>query len=96
MFRRTKDATTEVVKLGDSRAVDLSKKLEKVYFRRTKEVLQGVLPKKEEHIIFCELSDLQKDLYKYILGQPDFTFLRNYNAPCDCSVNRKVRKIKYC
>jgi DNA excision repair protein ERCC-6-like 2 len=89
---RTKDATAAAVELGNTRAMELSAKLQQVYLRRSKEVtLAGFLPKKDERIIFCELSPLQKELYKFIIEQPDFIVLRQKNAPCDCGVNRKVR-----
>lgn len=90
-FFRTKDASAEAVELGDRRAVELSTRLQRVYLRRTKEdTLADILPTKDERIIFCELSNLQKDLYKYIIEQPDFIVLRHKNAPCDCGVNMKV------
>lgn len=77
--------------MGNDRALELSAKLQQVYLRRSKEdTLSDFLPKKDERIVFCELSDLQKELYKYILEQPDFVVLRQKNAPCDCGVNRKV------
>lgn len=89
---RTKDATAEAVALGDNRAKKLSEKLQQVYMRRSKEdTLSSFLPKKDERIVFCELSDLQKELYEFILEQPDFVVLRQKNAPCDCGVNKKVR-----
>jgi DNA excision repair protein ERCC-6-like 2 len=88
---RTKDASKEVIELGASTALALSTKLQQVYLRRTKEdVLADFLPKKDERIIFCELSTLQKELYQYIIEQPDFVILRHKNAPCDCGVNMKV------
>jgi DNA excision repair protein ERCC-6-like 2 len=78
--------------LGNDSAMKLSAKLQQVYLRRSKEdTLSSFLPKKDERIIFCELSDLQKELYEYILEQPDFVVLRQKNAPCDCGVNQKVR-----
>ncbi len=81
------------MELGDKKAVELSTKLQRVYFRRTKEdTLADVLPMKDERIIFCELSPLQKELYEYIIEQPDFILLRHKNAPCDCGVNKKVSR----
>lgn len=78
------------MELGEKKAVELSTKLQRVYFRRTKEdTLADVLPMKDERIIFCELSPLQKELYEYIIEQPDFILLRHKNAPCDCGVNKK-------
>lgn len=66
--------------------------LNEVYLRRTKEgVLLDDLPTKEERIVFCEPSQLQKELYQHIISQPDFVLLAQANAPCDCGVNKKVK-----
>ena len=93
LFFRTKDAAAEAVELGDRKAVELSTRLQRVYLRRTKEdTLADILPTKDERIIFCELSDLQKKLYAYIIEQPDYIVLRHKNAPCDCGVNMKVSR----
>ena len=65
--------------------------LGELYLRRTKDVeLADDLPKKVERIVFCEPSELQKELYKHVIAQPDFMLLSLANAPCDCGVNQKV------
>jgi len=67
--------------------------MDEIYLRRTKEkVLVDDLPNKDERIIFCEPSQLQKELYQHIIAQPDFILLTHANAPCDCGVNQKVRR----
>lgn len=92
-LNRTTDATSDVVEMGALKAVELSTKLYEVYLRRSKEEkLADLLPTKDERIIFCEPSPLQKELYKYIIDQPDFLLLRHKNAPCDCGVNQKVQR----
>ena len=90
-FFRSSEADAEAVALGEAKSTELSKKLAELYLRRTKEdVLANDLPKKDERIVFCEPSKLQKALYQHILAQPDFILLALANAPCDCGVNRKV------
>jgi len=70
---------------------EFSKKLSKVFLRRTKDdVLADELPQKDERIVFCEPSPLQKELYRYILTLPDFTLISECNGPCECGVNQKV------
>lgn len=96
---RAKDATPAVVELGQERSNELSSLMYKAYLRRTKEeVLQSELPEKDERIVFCELSDLQKRIYQHMLEQPDFLMLRLSAEPCDCGVNRPffkfLRKMK--
>jgi SNF2 family DNA or RNA helicase len=56
---------------------ELTDKLRSLYLRRTKdEVLKDALPMKDERIVFCEPSELQKLIYQHILEQPDFVLLR--------------------
>ena len=79
---------------GHSRDRLLKERLRELYLKRTKEeVLAGDLPEKKERVIFCTPSDLQKDLYQYIIEQPDYILLRRCNGPCDCGV-RDVRDIR--
>ena len=86
---RAKDATPAVIELGGDRGNELSTVMNKAYLRRTKEeVLQDELPEKDERIVFCELSDLQKRIYENILEQPDFRMLRLSSDPCDCGLNK--------
>ena len=90
---RAKDATPAIIELGADRGNELSTLMHKAYLRRTKEeVLQDELPEKDERIVFCELSDLQKRVYENILEQPDFRLLRLSSDPCDCGVNRPFFK----
>jgi SNF2 family DNA or RNA helicase len=72
------------------KARELSNKLHSLYIRRTKEdVLKDALPMKDERIVFCEPSELQKTIYQHILEQPDFVLLSQANGPCECGVNQK-------
>ena len=88
---RSSEADAEAVALGEQRSTDLSRILSELYLRRTKDVeLADDLPKKVERIVFCEPSELQKELYKHVIAQPDFMLLSLANAPCDCGVNQKV------
>ena len=65
------------VELGDLKSKELTDKLRSLYIRRTKdEVLKDALPMKDERIVFCEPSELQKLIYQHILEQPDFVLLR--------------------
>lgn len=64
-------------------------KLSKIYLRRTKEeTLKDDLPQKNERIVFCALTEVQKAIYQHILNQPDFVHLKNATRFCDCGVNR--------
>ena len=61
-----------------------------IYLQRKKEtVLRDELPEKEERVILCELSDLQKRIYQHMLTLPDYDLLKKAQCPCDCSRNRE-------
>lgn len=90
MFR-VKDADDYAIEKGEKISYEFSKKLADVYLRRTKEeVLANFLPEKDERIVFCEPSPLQKELYRYILELPDFKLISECKGPCECGVNQKV------
>lgn len=86
---RTKDANPDAVKLGEKKSRDLSQKLNTLFLQRTKaDVLKNDLPVKNERVVFCEASILQRRIYEHILKQPDFTLLSQAIGPCDCGVNQ--------
>jgi len=90
IFYRTKTASRAAILLGEEKAAVFSEKFFQLSLGRMKaDVLQGELPNKDEKIIFCELSPLQKKIYRHIIKQPDFVLLSLANGPCQCGVNTK-------
>ena len=76
---RLKDATKDVIALGDQAVKDLMKRLRithACYLRRDKELLRDILPDKEHKTVFCQLSDMQKRAYERLLYSVDYTVLR--------------------
>jgi len=87
-YARAKDAKAECVALGKDKQQVLERMLKPVYLVRKKDdVLQNQLTKKNEKVIFCQLSELQKMIYRHILTLPDYDLLRFANSPCECGVN---------
>jgi SNF2 family DNA or RNA helicase len=88
---RTKDAKDEMRRLGKQREEELLRTISTAYLERKKEVvLKDSLTRKNEKVIFCELSELQKKLYRHLLSLPDFYMLRMANAPCGaCNINQQ-------
>lgn len=60
--------------------------------RKKEDVLGDQLPEKNEQVIFCELSPLQKEVYRHVLQLPDFELVRKGSAPCDCGINMHIFK----
>lgn len=86
---RTKDAKQDVIELGQQRQEELRSALGGVILRRTKEnYLKNCLKNKDERVVFCPLSEIQKEIYRHILMLPDYFVLTTALIPCDCGVNR--------
>lgn len=50
------------------------------------------LKNNDDIVLFRELSEVQKELYKHILALPDFFSLSTSSTPCDCEVNFRNAK----
>jgi SNF2 family DNA or RNA helicase len=72
----------------------LTKKMNSIYLQRKKaDVLGDLLPEKNEYVILCELSPLQKRIYQHIRTLPDFDLVKKAGSPCDCRVNQNFFKV---
>lgn len=60
------NAPDNVVSLGTERANELYEKTKCFILRRTQETINKYLPSKHEFIIFCRLSNEQKDIYSRV------------------------------
>lgn len=86
---RVKDAKDDAIRLGKERSKELHDALRDVYQKREKSVvLEDFLPTKNQIIMFCKVTDIQKRIYQHILHLPEYDLLKKSNAPCDCGVNR--------
>ncbi|KAL1978777.1 hypothetical protein VTN31DRAFT_1636 [Thermomyces dupontii] len=72
---RDADATAEERKLGDERLAELSSIVNKFIIRRTNDLLSKYLPIKYEHVVFCNLSEFQVNLYNHFLQSPEIKSL---------------------
>ncbi|KAF2195363.1 helicase swr1 [Zopfia rhizophila CBS 207.26] len=60
---------------GDERLAELLALVNKFIIRRTNDILSKYLPVKYEHVVFCNLSPFQKDLYNHFIQSPDIKSL---------------------
>ncbi|KAL4985475.1 vacuolar protein 14 C-terminal Fig4p binding-domain-containing protein [Aspergillus falconensis] len=67
--------TEEDRKKGDERLAELSSIVNKFIIRRTNDILSKYLPVKYEHVVFCNLSKFQLDLYKHFIDSPEIRSL---------------------
>jgi superfamily II DNA or RNA helicase len=88
---RTKTADDAAVEEGNQVRDWLKTKLKSFYLQRRKiDVLKDDLPEKNERVVFCELSALQKRLYQHLMTLPDFVLVKYGNAPCECGINQAI------
>lgn len=68
---RDADATDSEVQKGTEKLRELGAVVNKFIIRRTNDILSKYLPVKYEHVVFCNLSPLQKSLYRSFLASPE-------------------------
>ncbi|CAL1534431.1 unnamed protein product [Lymnaea stagnalis] len=57
--------------------------------RRTKALIADQLPKKEDLVVLCKLTDLQISVYKAILSHPDMELVLHSEDPCGCDSGKQ-------
>ncbi|KAI8086158.1 P-loop containing nucleoside triphosphate hydrolase protein [Halteromyces radiatus] len=67
---RDSDASDAARKLSDEKVQEFWTIVSKFTIRRTNDILTKYLPKKFEHVVFCNLSPLQQQLYDIFLTSP--------------------------
>ncbi|TXG55126.1 hypothetical protein EZV62_020382 [Acer yangbiense] len=78
-------APERFVRVADERKQHLVAVLRKYMLRRTKEETIGhLMMGKEDNVVFCAMSDLQKRVYSRMLQLPDIQCLINKDLPCSC------------
>lgn len=78
-------APERFVQVADKRKQHLVSVLRKYLLRRTKDETIGHLMRgKEDNIVFCAMSELQKRAYTRMLQLPEIQCLINKDLPCSC------------
>uniref|UniRef100_A0A2N9GGK5 Switch 2 n=1 Tax=Fagus sylvatica TaxID=28930 RepID=A0A2N9GGK5_FAGSY len=78
-------APERFVRVADERKQHLVAVLQKYMLRRTKEETIGhLMMGKEDNVVFCAMSELQKRVYSRMLQLPDIQCLINKDLPCSC------------
>ncbi|KAI1443247.1 P-loop containing nucleoside triphosphate hydrolase protein [Annulohypoxylon stygium] len=63
--------------------------LPRFFLRRMKSLIAHQLPKKTDRVVFCPLSDLQREAYETFLGSEIVEFVRSAFDLCPCGSNNK-------
>lgn len=78
-------APERFVQIADERKQHLVAVLRKYLLRRTKEETIGhLMMGKEDNVVFCAMSEVQKRVYQRMLQLPDVQCLINKDLPCSC------------
>lgn len=78
-------APERFIRIADERKEHLVAVLRKYMLRRTKEETIGhLMLGKEDNVVFCAMSELQKRVYRRMLQIPEIQCLINKDLPCGC------------
>ncbi|KAM0025907.1 putative DNA helicase chromatin remodeling SNF2 family [Helianthus debilis subsp. tardiflorus] len=78
-------APERFVEIAQERKQHLVSVLHKYLLRRTKEETIGhLMMGKEDNVVFCAMSEVQKRVYRRMLQIPDIQCLINKDVPCSC------------
>lgn len=78
-------APERFVEIADKRKQHLVTILRRYLLRRTKdETIGHLMMGKEDNVVFCAMSELQKRVYKRTLQLPEIQCLINKDLPCSC------------
>ncbi|XP_058157534.1 DNA excision repair protein ERCC-6-like 2 isoform X2 [Dasypus novemcinctus] len=88
-------ATKRELATGRKAMRRLAKKMTGWFLRRTKTLIKDQLPKKEDRMVYCSLTDFQKAVYQTVLETEDVTLILQSSEPCTCSSGRKRRNCCY-
>uniref|UniRef100_A0A672Z9R8 ERCC excision repair 6 like 2 n=1 Tax=Sphaeramia orbicularis TaxID=375764 RepID=A0A672Z9R8_9TELE len=88
-------ATKRAVATGRKTVRALVRKISHSFLRRTKALIKEQLPKKDDRVVYCSLTDFQQTLYQTVLDTEDVTLLLTASEKCDCQSGRTRRRCCY-
>ncbi|XP_009897186.2 DNA excision repair protein ERCC-6-like 2 [Dryobates pubescens] len=75
--------------------VKLARKMCGSFLRRTKDLISDQLPKKEDRIVYCSLTEFQKAVYQAVLDTEDVSLILGAGEPCSCNSGCKRKNCCY-
>ncbi|NXH47963.1 ER6L2 protein, partial [Dicaeum eximium] len=88
-------ATKRELATGRKAMVKLARIMSGWFLRRTKALISDQLPKKEDRMVFCSLTEFQKAVYQAVLETDDITLVLRAGEPCSCNSGRKRKNCCY-
>ncbi|XP_039535916.1 DNA excision repair protein ERCC-6-like 2 [Pimephales promelas] len=80
---------------GRKAVQELAKKLSHWFLRRTKAIISDQLPKKDDRVVYCSLTDFQRTVYRAVLDTDDVNLLLLSSGKCRCGSGRLRKKCCY-
>uniref|UniRef100_A0A8C2KJY6 Excision repair cross-complementation group 6-like 2 n=1 Tax=Cyprinus carpio TaxID=7962 RepID=A0A8C2KJY6_CYPCA len=80
---------------GRKAVQELAKSLSHWFLRRTKALISDQLPKKDDRVVYCSLTDFQRKVYRAVLDTEDVTLLLQSSGKCHCGSGRPRKKCCY-
>ncbi|XP_054466494.1 DNA excision repair protein ERCC-6-like 2 [Anoplopoma fimbria] len=81
-------ATKRALAIGRKTVRALVKKISCWFLRRTKALIREQLPKKDDRVVYCSLTDFQQTVYQTVLETEDVTLMLRSSEKCDCQSGR--------
>ncbi|TNN64516.1 DNA excision repair protein ERCC-6-like 2 [Liparis tanakae] len=88
-------ATKRVLATGRKAVRALVKKISCSFLRRTKALIREQLPKKDDRVVYCSLTDFQETVYQTVLDTEDVTLMLRSSEKCDCQSGRARSRCCY-
>ncbi|XP_054895824.1 DNA excision repair protein ERCC-6-like 2 isoform X3 [Poeciliopsis prolifica] len=88
-------ATKRALATGRKTVRALVRKIAPFFLRRTKSHIKEQLPKKDDRVVYCSLTDFQQTVYQAVLDTEDVTLLLRSSEKCDCQSGRTRRGCCY-
>ncbi|XP_072927519.1 DNA excision repair protein ERCC-6-like 2 isoform X3 [Hemitrygon akajei] len=94
-FGQRHGATKRELAFGRKSVRQLAKHMSFWFLRRTKSLISDQLPRKEDRVVYCSLTEFQKSVYKAVLETEDIKLVMRGWDPCDCNSGRKRKNCCY-
>ncbi|XP_074526466.1 DNA excision repair protein ERCC-6-like 2 [Halichoeres trimaculatus] len=88
-------ATKRALATGRKTVRALARKISHHFLRRTKGLIKDQLPKKDDRVVYCALTDFQQTVYQVVLDTEDVTLLLKSSEKCGCQSGRTRRRCCY-
>ncbi|KAM9586560.1 DNA excision repair protein ERCC-6-like 2 isoform 3-T3 [Morphnus guianensis] len=88
-------ATKRELATGRKAMMKLARKMSGWFLRRTKALISDQLPKKEDRMVYCSLTEFQKAVYQAVLQTEDVNLVLRAGEPCSCNSGRKRKNCCY-